>query len=346
MTRLTLAAVLNSRLPSLIGECASNLNVLRALVNEAQERLLTDPMAPEDGWWGGWATMAFNVSVDGTTGYIVAPRDVARLIAINVCNQPIPIRNGFYEYLEFGKGNRANVSCCEAKTGIIEAFDRDCVSTIGTLSGTRRIDVLLTDTADIGRKIVVQGIDGNGKEVTEIDTSTMRSVSGETVYLTDPMVSTVNTFSVVTGILKQSTIGKVTFEQVDPDTMESTYLTTMDPNETTAYYRRLMLSSLPSGCYGNGTGLIQVTGQAKLDLVPAMSVQDYLLINSLPALIEEMQAIRYGSMESAEASAKEVGHHTKALRLLFGQLDHFIGKTRPSIEVPIFGTAKLRRQPR
>lgn len=346
MTRLTLAAITNSRLPSLIGECASNLNVLRALVNEAQERLITDPYAPEEGWWGGWATMVFNVSVENGQGYIVCPRDVARLAAIAVCNRPVPLRNGFYEYLDFGAGIRSNQDCCSAKCNIIEAFDRDCVSTMSTLNGTRRIDVYMTDVADAGRKVVIQGIDGNGNQVTDMDLSTVRAISGETVYLTDPLVSTTNTFSLITGILKPSTIGKVRFEQVDPDTGTSEYLTSMDPGETTAYYRRLMLSGLPAGCYGSSSGLVQVSAQVKLDLVPAMSLSDYLLISSLPALIEEMQAIRYGSMESDDASAKEVKHHTKALRLLFGQLDHFMGKTRPAIEVPIFGSARLQRQPR
>lgn len=346
MTRLTLAAITNSRLPSLIGECANNLNVLRSLVNEAQERLLTDPRAPDDGWWGGWATMAFNVTVENGQGYIVCPRDVARLVAITVCSQPVKLRNGFYEYLDFGAGLRTPQDCCSAKCNGIEAFDRDCVSTIGTLEGNRRIDVYLSDDADIGRKVVIQGIDANGNQITELDLTTMRAISGETVYLTSPMVSTVNTFSVITGILKQATIGKVRFDQVDPASLESSYLTTMDPGETTAYYRRLLLSGLPSGCYGGTSGLIQVSAQAKLDLVPAQSLQDYLLISSLPALIEEMQSIRYGSLESDDASAKEDRHHGKAMQLLFGQLDHYLGKTRPAIEVPIFGSAKLKRQPR
>lgn len=346
MTRLTLAAIMNSRLPALIGECSSNLNALRSMTNEAQERLLTDPLAPDDGWWGGWATMAFNVTVESGSGYVICPRDVARLISINVCNHPVQIRNGFYEYLEYGRGNRDNQTCCDAKTGLVEAFDRDCVSTISPLEGVRRIDITCADDADIGRKVVIQGIDANGNQVTEIDTDTMRAISGETVYLASPLVSTVNTFSVVTGILKPATLGKIQFDQVDLDTMASSYLTTMQPGETTAHYRKLYLSSLPSSCYGTGTGVVQVSAIAKLDLVPAMSVQDYLLINSLPALIEEMQAIRYGSMESPEASRKEAEHHTKALRLLFGQLDHFLGKTRTSIEVPIFGTATLRANPR
>lgn len=346
MLRPTLGLLRNSRLPSLIGECAGNIGVLRAMVNEAQQRLLEDPLAPDDGWFGGWATMVFNVTVTARQGYITTPRDVARLIGINVCNTPVSIKNGFYEYLEFKTGLRSVTSCCNQKCQPVEAFERDSVATLTELVGTKKVQVYATDSADIGQQVIIQGLDQNGIPVTDLDTYTTRAVQGETVMLALPFATTVNEFTKVTGILKPPTIGRVTFFAYDSTTAETSDLSSMDPGETTADYRRYYLSGLPNSCYGGTAGTVQVTAQVKLDLVPAMSDRDYLLIQSIPAIIEECQALRYGSMDSQDASKKEAEHHAKALRLLFGQLDAKLGKVNTAISVPIFGSDRLQRQVR
>lgn len=331
----------NSRLPGLIGECGSNMNVLRALVNEAQERLMLDPLAPDEGWWGTWATMVFSVTAVNRQAYITTPREVARLTDIDVCGKPAFLRNGFYEYMRFGTGLRSGPPCCTQSCRPIEAFERDSVATLTELAGDRFIHVYATDTADIGQEVVIQGEDTNGNKVIELDAGTERGVEGEKVILTDPFVSTVNQFSTITGILKSATVGRVTFQQYDPVTATATDLSSMEGNETTAEYRRYFLSGLPKSCYAGAAGQTTVTAQAKLDLTPAMSDRDYLFIQNIPALIEEMQALRYGSMDSKSSSQKEVEHHTKALRLLHGQLDHYLGKVNTAISVPIFGSQRL-----
>ena len=344
MNRPTLGMLRNSRLPALIGECAANINVLRAMTNEAQERLLIDPLAPDEGWWGGWVRMTFNATVTQKQAYITTPREVARLAGINVCNRPVAIRNGFYEYMEFGTGLRDVASCCNQKCRPIEAFERDTVPTLTELSATSFVHCFPTEDADIGQEVVIQGLDENGKTVTEMDPLTSRAILGEHVTLAYPFTSTVNKYSKITGILKSPTIGRVAYEQYESDSAVSTELSSMEPGETTAQYRRYFLSGLPSACFGGTAGTIQITSQAKLDLIPAMSDQDYLFIPCIPALIEELMSLRYGSMDSAGSSQKEKDHHASALRLLFGQLDHFLGKTKTSVSVSIFGSDPLIRQ--
>lgn len=345
MNRPTLSTIRNGRLPALIGECAGNLNTLRALVNSAQERLLHDPLAPEEGWFGSAATMAFNMNASDRRAYLTTPRDVARIIGVNVASTPVPIRNGFYEYLTFERGLRDVASCCQGQCSPLEAFERDNVATIAPLSGNRKVHVYYSDDADLGQRVIIQGLDANGIQVTETDDSTMRAKLGESVYITAPFVSTVNTFSTITGIMKGPTLGGITFEQYDEASAISTPLSYMEPGETTGYYRRYLLSGLAGqNCYSAGSQ--QVTASVKLDLVPAMVDQDYLLIQNPEAIIEECMSIRYGGMDSAESSAKAQEHHAMALRLLFGQLDHHYGKTNTSISVKIFGSARLQRQPR
>jgi hypothetical protein len=104
MQRLTLGNARQSSLPSKIGLCAEDISGVAAAVNEAQERLALDPFTPDEGWWGGWATMRFTVQDHHGHAYVTAPRDVARLIVMDIGHRPTMIRNGFYEYLQFGTG--------------------------------------------------------------------------------------------------------------------------------------------------------------------------------------------------------------------------------------------------
>lgn len=335
-------------MPGVIGECAANMTLLRAIINESQQRLIEDPLAPDEGWYGGHARMVFNVSV-GTNrrAYLTTPRNVARIISMNICSRPVYVRNGFYEFLEFGTGLRdTSSSCCNRACQITEVFERDNVATLAEFTGTKLIHIFPNDSADIGQILYLQGKDGNSNTVTRTDTVTMRAVLGESIVLAVPFVSSVNEYTEVNGILKPATLGTVSYYAYDATTGESSLLSTMEPGETTASYRRYLLNGLPNACYGGTSGTVQIEAWVKLDLIPAMSDSDYLTIQSIPALIEEAQAIRYGSMDSQTASKKEAEHHQKALRLLFGQLDHYYGKTKTAISVPIFGSDRLQRQPR
>src|SRR5450759_720183 len=72
--------------------------------NDATERLLIDPLCPEEGWAFGWATINLTATVQNHSAYVTVPQDIVRLIVMAVCNQPLRIRNGFWEFLKFGSG--------------------------------------------------------------------------------------------------------------------------------------------------------------------------------------------------------------------------------------------------
>ena len=348
MTRPTLAIIRNGRLARVVGECAGNLHNLRSLVNEAQERLILDPLAPEHGWWGGTAGMAFTLSVSSDKqAYLVAPRDVARLTDLNVCTHPVNIRNGFYEYLFFGNGLRAPGTrpICAWPKGTTEVFERDTVATLTDFTGPAQIQVHPADNGDVGLEVIIQGPDNNGVPVTETDAMTVRATMGERVTLGLPFVTTVNSFTgPLTGIMKPPTLGRLLFYSVDPSTGALTKISTMEPGETTAQYRRYFFNQMPTCCYGGTSGQVTVTAQCKLDFIPAMSDAAYLFIPNVPAIIEEVQAVVYSSMDSPNAAKLAIQHHQSALRLLFGQLDHFLGKTKTALSCSIFGSDPLVQQ--
>lgn len=354
--------VRNSALGQRVGLCSGNLSAVAAVVNEAQECLIMDPLAPDEGWVGGWVKMVFNVATPvtcGRFGYITTPHDISRIILLDVCQQPTRIRNGFYEFLEFGIGlqPRQTGACCSNLPAgstiglfscgqISEAYERDSVATLLDLnSSAQTIRVYPQNTLDVGRRIVIQGADQNGKEVLGVDQNTQKAILGETIFLQFPFVDSVNQFTTITGILKDQTVEPVQILQVNPSTGVESDLSSMEPQETTAQYRKYLINGLPSQCCNQPFGQVQVTAQCKLDFVPVQSDSDYLIIPNIPAIIEEVQSKRYSAQDSPAAAQLEEKHHRKALAYLFGQLDAIYGKVNTAITVPIFGSDRLRRQP-
>lgn len=344
MNRPTLAIIRNAELPQILGECSANLAAIRSIVNRAQRRLIYDPLAPDDGWWGGYAEMVFTATVDAYgQAYLTTPRDVARLAGMTICGCPARMRNRFYEYMVFGNGLKTGQRCWRNLSSQIEAIERDTVPTLTDLVGTKQLRFYLSDPGDVGLKITAQGLDANSKPILDADVLTGRAIFGEKIELQYPFNTSVNTFSKITGLMKPNTLGQITIVQVDTDGNESD-LSVMEPGETTAAYRRYVLTGLPRLCCSGTNGQVTVSAMAKLDLVPAMSDSDALLIWNTEALIEECQAVLYSSMDSPNASNKMAEHHRWAIGLLFGELDHYLGKANTAISCPIFGSDRLTPQ--
>jgi hypothetical protein len=197
----------------------------------------------------------------------------------------------------------------------------------------------------VGKTVTIQGTDSNGVTVISTDTTTNSTILGEIVTLAVPFTDTVNQFATITGIEKEVTFGPVTIHQVDPTTFTEDSLSSMEPSETSAAYRRYLLNGLPNFCCTNPVGSVSVTAMVKLEFVPIASDSDYLLIPNVPALIAECECLRMENMDNVKAQGIGQQKHAKALQLLFGELDHYLGRERPAINVPIFGSDRLIRQP-
>lgn len=320
--------------------------MVAALANDAMMRLLTDPDAPDEGWLGGSAVMAFNVVAVNNAAYLITPRNVARLILMDVCQKPIFIRNGFYEYLRFGRGLEPKQFECNCSSPLA-AYERDNSPTLQDFPATPQfVRIYPTNQSDAGRRVVIQGADQNGMPVLGVDSVTQQAIEGESLFLQFPFVQTANQFTgPLGGIIKDTTLGQVTFFAVDPVSGAQTTLSTMQPNETTASYRRYLINGLPANCCNSTTGQIQVSAQAKLDFVPVASDSDTLFLPNIPAILEEIASQKYSFMDAANAPALQSKHHATALKLLNGQLDHVYGKINTAIRVSLWGSDRLRPQP-
>lgn len=345
MQRLRLLDLKNSRMPSAVGVCATDTNRIAQFAQSAQARLLMAKEASDEGWWGSWAEVALTAS--RATPYITLPRDIARLEAIAVCDRVIPVNNQFYEYLQYGNGRLPKLPrAALCRQFITSAYSRNNAVTFTDLTnGPQYIQVFCTDPADVGgrRRILLQGTDNNDTPIYSQDV--LVQVLGQYVVFQSPFSQAPQQFNSITGIQKDVTQGQVQIFQVDPTTGESILLLTMEPGETTASYRRYYLNSLPRDCCaGQGTtATVTVTAIAKLELIPALVDTDYLLIQSLEALIEECQAVRYSEMDSANAAQLEAKCHARAIGHLNGQLAHYMGKNDPAVGYFPFGSADLRK---
>lgn len=330
-----------------MGVCQAD-PMVRTYCNDAQERLLLDPLCPDEGWWGGWITMALNVLANGTHAYVTLPREIARLIVVAVCQQPIRIRNGFYEYLQFGTGLQPK-TCRNTTCGqTFQAYERDNVHTLADLLPTpQKIRVYPSDARDIGKRILIQGKDQNGQVVLTTDPNSGRSAPGEYLVLASPFVDSVNQFSgTIEGIQKDETFGPVQITQVNPGTLVENSLSSMQPSEGQANYRRYLISGIPNiNVCCNTSGVLQIGAQGRLDFIPVENENDYLTIPCVPALIEESMSIRFSRMDSPAAAQQSQLHHARSLALLNGQLDTYLGKVNTAVKVPIFGSQRLTRQP-
>lgn len=341
MQRLRVYDLRNSRLPSVIGKCQDDVPGICSWINSAQERLISCRESQDEGWWGTWAEVVFNVS--RTTPYITLPREIARLEMVDLCDQPIAVQNQFYEYLRFGNGRLPKLwpRCrCE----IQQAFTRNNAITFTEMTGIPQYLVAyLTDDRDVGKRVLFQGLDSNDNTIYSTDVT--EQVTGVFVTLETLPSLTAMTFNQIQGIQKDITVGPVRIYQHDPATGEEILLLTMQPTEQTAMYRRYYLSALPCNCCGaDDTTTVQVTAIAKLDLIPVMTDTDYTLIQSREAIINECQSIRMSEMDNPNSQKMAIKFHADAVGALNGQLNHYLGKNAPAINFAPFGSAHLRRQ--
>lgn len=340
--KLTLANVRSSRFAEAIGACYTDLPRIAAAVNEAVQRLIMDPRQPDTGWFGTWVPMVFNVT--RSNPYITAPRGVARLMLMDVCKTPIKLQNQFYEYLWSGVGILPK-SCPSIPSIDTQGLQRGYYPTLVDVpsTGLSYIRAYPTDPLDVGKRILVQAYDNNGMKIYGLDG--LQQIEGFYLTLDYPFVDSLELIGPlgIYGIQKDYTNGDVPLFAVDESTGIQTALARYEPGETAPMYPRYYLDSLPQYCCTNSSTL-QVNAMAKRDYYPVAVDSDWILIGNLPALIAEGQSIYHDNIQDESSAKLSLKKHNDAVLLLQGELDHYLGKETPAVNVSLFGTAKPRYQ--
>jgi hypothetical protein len=198
-----------------------------------------------------------------------------------------------------------------------------------------------TDARDhLTRRILVQGLDQNGNKIRSLDNG--YDIEGIYVTLASPFVDMTTNLSKLEGIQKDITVADVLMYEVDSITGTQTLLSRYEPSERNPAYRRYFVNGVPSNCC-DGKTTTQITGMAKMEFIPVVVDQDWLLIGNIPALKMECESIRYSEFDSVEAQRTSKSKHKEAILLLNQELVHYLGRTSPAVNFAPFGTAKLSR---
>ncbi len=194
------------------------------------------------------------------------------------------------------------------------------------------IRAYITNTQDVGKRVLVGGTDTNDM-VLYSQNGTVRA-QGVFLTLDSVPVTTDVSLNTLSALQKDASAGAIQIFQVDPTTGNESLLVTMQPSETTAWYRRYFFNNLPCSCCPGtdcDTGTVQINAIAKLDLIPVAADSDFTLLTCLESIIAEGQAIRLQEADTMSAQQMSAIHHQRAVRLLISELGHFQGVNVPAV---------------
>jgi len=307
--RTTLADIRASRIPESVNCTPTDSRILQ-YINEATERLLL-----QGHWWGTTAKYAINV----TSGSITLPRQIATIEKVAVSNQPIPVRDFWYEWLENGLGTR------ETTSGTDECLFQGRWPTISDIVPTgKQVNLICDVVADVGKEVLILGYDDSGNWIRTEQDGVM--ADGEVIALAQtPGTNSTHNFSSVTDIQAPDDLdGQWWLYEYDTDTDAVRMIGEYDYDETRPSFARYLIPSL-----GSGTTLVEAL--VKLDFIPVRVDTDYLLIGNIPALKHMCMAIK---AEEDKEYKTALLLEAKALKALNDELSHYLGDGRtPSINV-------------
>lgn len=321
--RLTLQDIKQSTIPEKLGICANDTARLAAIVNDAQHRLIF--AGGEAGFWGTWSKVRFSVSA--TNPYITLPREFARIINMAIGKYPIYIRNEFYEVLPGGIGPLPPSNCADW-CGTVAGYERGIWPTKVDLTDSNQLlRVYVTDNRDVGTDVFFRALDANGNEINS--QQGLNAVNGFYLRLASPFVDSTFVVSKILSMDKPMTYGDIILYQVDQTTGVEVLLSRYLASETKPAYRRYYLHPITNCNCPSFT----VTALAKHEHIPVVRDTDPLILGNLPALTEMCQALRHYSMDVGVAHQLAGSHERRAVRLLRQELDHYLGKLTPAVEV-------------
>lgn len=317
--RTTFGQLKASSIPRVLSLCATDER-LKDYVNEAIERLVHRP----EKWWGVYQRYV----ICATESCITWPRQIATIEAIAVCTTPIPVRNGWYEFLPNGPHIQPETGACDVQ---LIAREGNFV-TFTDISGTnKRLKVYADVAEDAEARILVQGYDENGNWIRTQDAGEW--VDGEYIGIDNgtPQES-VKFFTAITGIIKDETNGVVRLYELNDDDGTMRALGIYEPDETTPSYRRSLVTGIDSLVTDEEEcESVKVTVVAKNEFYPVGEDNDWLLIPSLPALKDMCLAIK-----KYDAGLPDEGavYEARAVATLDRQLGHYLGDGgAPVIEI-------------
>lgn len=311
--RSTMQDLLDSSVPKVLNMAPTDPRIYR-YANESVQRLIS-----RGAWWGTRGKFRFCTSDD----CLVWPRQIASIEAVAVCDQPITVRNGWFEFLESGYGLQ------DSSCGAPNLLDRGETCTFADIRGTNKKVKVYADVAeDADAKILIQGYDENDNWIrTEPNGAGTGWEDGEYVGINaaTPQTST-KFFKAITSVQKPETNGVVRLYELNNDDATQRAIAVYEWDETRPIYRK---SHIPGLTHDGDDCQQTVTVMAKLEFIPVKKATDWLLIGNIPAIKDMCQSIFKSECNLFEESA---AWEAKAIRELQTELRHHMG---PSVVQPV-----------
>ena len=300
--RLTLGALrAAANWGNTIGLCPTSDEFTQVL-NQALERLMHA---------GKWVGLIQRYQLCTSAACITLPRQFNTVEVMDVCNAPIPIRNGWFEFVDNGPG-RATPN----GGNYFNLLDRGRgYALFSDPTETCILRLVPRSASDVGKVINIRGVDANGDIVYTASGNTL----GEDVTLALPFVDTVTEWGAQTfrDVQKAVTKGYVdVYWYPVGDDSSPTKCGQWEPAETLPDYRRYYLPYIVnmSSC-DQSTGAcgesatpcsspnVTVTALVKLAFVPLSGDNnEFLPLSNVPALKQAMRAVQLeerGDVEGA-----------------------------------------------
>lgn len=311
-----------------LGVCESSPRVAEML-NESQSRLLNRPDKPV----GSLARYRFCAGTDSCLSW---PRFIRTIEAFAICSTPGVIRSNFFEFI--GWPNGIGIQSEENMPGTM-LIDRDpsCAfdDVIATTAEPRKICLIATNVADVGKTVTLRYIDDLGQKkyssiggvVQEGEQLTLISPAAAfpaNAVFTSSNVSTGGLYHVVKEVTKYPVL---MYEASNTPTITK-LLSQYEPSEQVPIYRRSFIPGLADmpACEGAETEDCtvnkQITALVKLQHVPVVVDNDPLVIGNLAALKLMVMAILREEQNRHDEAAILEG---KAAREIDGELSSYLG---------------------
>lgn len=265
---------------------------------------------------GDWPGTVVPIHVCVKRGCVVWPRYVAHVRKLNLCGQPVSIRNQWYEYLS-GRDRECWwgwIGSCWGDYGMnAKGYSPVHTDIFGDGRTVRAYHQL---ASDLGKTITIFGLDNNNQPLRRNNGDGTWS-DGITLRFQLPYVETAQYVRAIHRIVKDETQGNITLFAYDSVNLVLEDLAVYEPSETNPEYEKYQLS-IP-GCVASTTGTTDcstsrsVVALVKLKFIPAKVDTDLVYIQNPEALKLFIQSIKSGEAGDREAA---IGYEKDAIREL------------------------------
>lgn len=328
----------SSAIRKICGVCSDG-DQYRDYINEATE------LAMNRGAWQGTELL---MRLCGTGCHAVFPRYVGTVHGLrSCCNRDIEIKNHWWAILgpgvlgqgwggDFGGGWWGGYGARA------DAIDINNVPIFNQVSGNtgKLIRWHTVNAQDYGKKLTLYGKKYGGQPLQQL----VSSVTENGLTLTASAFSqTTDLVTKIDSVVLEPTVGMSYLYEYDTATTKLRMLASYEPGETNPSYRQMKLPRMGYGQVDeNGVCNWRVEALVKLNFIPVVSDNDFLLISNFNALAMAIQSIK--AREANDLALSEA-MFAAALKELNFELRNKSPDQQLSVRVNVMGSGRVLTSP-